>query len=200
MIMQRLLLATRNPGKVREIRALLSHLPLDIGSLQDLPDPPKMVEDGNTFAENARKKAETLFRFTGGMVLADDSGLEVDILQGEPGVFSARYAGEGATDAGNNAKLLDKLTGVSMHKRTARFCCAIAVAIPGSKIQVVEGYVRGLIAEEPRGDQGFGYDPLFLVPAYDKTFAQLSPEIKNGISHRARALARAVMVLEKHLS
>ncbi len=194
-----LYLATRNFGKVREIQALLAHLPVDILSLKDLPQAPEIVEDGETFAENARKKAEAVLALTGGVVLADDSGLEVEALQGEPGVRSARYAGEGAADAANNARLLEKLAGVPLHRRSARFCCAVAIAAPGQETVVAEGYCRGIIALKPRGDRGFGYDPLFLIPAYQKTFGELSPDVKNRISHRSRALNQVLPILEKLL-
>lgn len=194
-----LYLATRNFGKVREIQALLAHLPVDILSLKDLPQAPEIVEDGETFAENARKKAEAVLAVTGGVVLADDSGLEVEALQGEPGVRSSRYAGEGAADAANNARLLEKLAGVPLHRRSARFCCAVAIAAPGQETVVAEGYCRGIIALKPRGDRGFGYDPLFLIPAYQKTFGELSPDVKNRISHRSRALTQALPILEKLL-
>ena len=194
-----LYLATRNFGKVREIQALLAHLPVDILSLKDLPQAPEIVEDGETFAENARKKAEAVLAVTGGVVLADDSGLEVEALQGEPGVRSSRYAGEGAADAANNARLLEKLAGVPLHRRSARFCCAVAIAAPGQETVVAEGYCRGIIALKPRGDRGFGYDPLFLIPAYQKTFGELSPDVKNRISHRSRALTQALPALEKLL-
>lgn len=197
-----LYLATRNIGKVREIKELLSHLPVDILSLKDLPEAPEIEEDGETFAENAVKKAEAVLAAVAaeeGVVLADDSGLEVEFLQGEPGIRSARYAGEGATDAANNNLLLEKLTGVPLHRRGARFCCVIAIAAPGKETVVVEGHCQGAIALEPRGDQGFGYDPLFLVPAYQKTFGELSPDIKNRISHRSRALSQALAHLEKLL-
>jgi XTP/dITP diphosphohydrolase len=197
--MLQLIVATKNPGKAREIADILSHLPLEVLYLQDFPQIPDIVEDGETFRDNACKKAETVLRHTGGIVLADDSGLEVDALGGEPGVHSARYAGEEASDSANNAKLLQNLAGVPAHKRTARFCCAIAIAAPGQETSIVEGYCRGIIAGGPRGDGGFGYDPLFLVPAYDKTFAELPPDVKNEISHRSRAMARAVMLLEKFL-
>ena len=197
--MKPLYLATKNIGKIRELQALLSHLPLEVHSLLDLPEAPEILEDGDTFEENAVKKAEAVQALTGGIVLADDSGLEVDSLQGEPGVRSARYAGENSTDAANNEKLLQKLDGVPAHQRGARFCCAMAIAAPGRETAVVLGHCRGIIAPEPRGDQGFGYDPLFLVPAYQKTFGELSPDVKNRISHRSRALAQALMVLEKLL-
>lgn len=197
--MMQLIVATKNPGKAREIAAILSDLPLEVLFLQDFPQIPEIVEDGETFQDNARKKAETVLNHTGGIVLADDSGLEVDALGGEPGVYSARYSGEEATDFANNAKLLQQLLGVPPHKRTARFCCVMAIAAPGQETSIVEGYCRGIITGEPRGDGGFGYDPLFLVPAYDKTFAELPPDVKNEISHRSRAMARAKMVLEKFL-
>jgi XTP/dITP diphosphohydrolase len=194
-----LYLATGNFGKLREIQALLAHLTVEIRSLKDLSPAPIILEDGETFNENAVKKAEAVCRLTGEVTLADDSGLEVDFLQGAPGVRSARFAGEGAGDLANNNLLLEKLQGVPLHLRGARFCCVMAVAAPGRKTAVATGCCRGLITLEPRGDEGFGYDPLFLVPAYQKTFGELSPDIKNRISHRSRALARALVILEKLL-
>ncbi len=193
-----MIVATKNPGKIREIKKYFNHLPLEVYSLKEVEGVPEIVEDGNTFSENARKKADVVSTYyPDDIIMADDSGLEVDALDGEPGVFSARYAGENASDAINNAKLLEKLKGVSSFQKTARFCCAIAIKAPGKETVVVQGNCSGLIAEELRGEGGFGYDPLFIVPAYDKTFAEISLEIKNEISHRSKALARASRVLEK---
>ncbi len=197
--MKTLVVATHNRGKVKEIEAILSFMDLEILSLQDFDNVPVIVEDGSSFRENARKKAEIIARFSGEVTLADDSGLEVDALGGRPGVFSARFDGENADDVANNIKLLKELQGVPLFNRTARFCCAVAVAIPSGETEIAEGYCNGLIAEKPRGVGGFGYDPLFIVPAYDKTFAELPLEVKNEISHRGKALARAVIILEKIL-
>ncbi|WP_027355730.1 XTP/dITP diphosphatase [Desulfofundulus thermocisternus] len=185
----KLVLATRNPGKVRELSQLLSPLGYEVLSLEHFPGVPEVVEDGATFRDNAVKKATAVARHTGQLALADDSGLEVDYLGGAPGVHSARFAGEGHDDRANNEKLLRLLAGVPPEKRTARFRCVVAVATPEGKVFTTEGTCEGVIAEEPRGEGGFGYDPLFYVPSCGKTFAELDPEVKNRISHRGRALA-----------
>jgi XTP/dITP diphosphohydrolase len=185
----KLVLATRNPGKVRELSQLLSPLGYEVLSLEHFPGVPEVVEDGATFRDNAVKKATAVARHTGQLALADDSGLEVDYLGGAPGVHSARFAGEGHDDRANNEKLLRLLAGVPPEKRTARFRCVVAVATPEGKVLTTEGTCEGIIAEEPRGEGGFGYDPLFYVPSCGKTFAELEPEVKNRISHRGRALA-----------
>ena len=192
---RRILLATRNGGKLQEVRDLLSDLPVEIVSLADFPDAPDVAEDGFTFRDNALQKARVFARWSGRMALADDSGLEVDGLGGRPGVWSARYAGEGANDDANNRKLLGELVGVPTERRTARFRCVLALVHPDGREWVVEGSCEGRIASEPRGKQGFGYDPLFLVTELDKTFAELGPQIKNRTSHRAKALQemRAIM-------
>nr|WP_253264079.1 XTP/dITP diphosphatase [Geobacillus sp. DSP4a] len=163
---------------------------IDVKSLLDFPDVPDVEETGSTFAENARLKAEAISRRFGCPVIADDSGLVVDALGGRPGVYSARYAGEDKNDARNIAKLLHELEGVPMEQRTARFHCALAVAIPGRPTAVVEAACEGYIAEAPRGEGGFGYDPVFYLPEKGKTMAELTPEEKNEISHRAKALAK----------
>ncbi|MDK2889350.1 MAG: XTP/dITP diphosphohydrolase [Thermoanaerobacter sp.] len=185
----KLVLATRNPGKVRELSQLLSPLGYEVLSLEHFPGVPEVVENGATFRDNAVKKATAVARHTGQLALADDSGLEVDYLGGAPGVHSARFAGEGHDDRANNEKLLRLLAGVPPEKRTARFRCVVAVATPEGKVFTTEGTCEGVIAEEPRGEGGFGYDPLFYVPSCGKTFAELDPEVKNRISHRGRALA-----------
>ncbi len=196
----KVLLATRNPGKVREVREILSGLPVALLSLAELESAPEVVEDGVTFRENALKKARELSRWIDGMVLADDSGLEVDALGGRPGVRSARFAGDGATDEENNRKLLSELEGVPPERRTARFRCVLALGHPDGREWVVEGACEGRIAQSPRGDHGFGYDPVFVVPDLAKTFAELGLETKNRISHRAMALTRLREILEELLS
>ncbi|MBU4532307.1 MAG: XTP/dITP diphosphatase [Eubacteriales bacterium] len=188
--MKRLLLATRNKGKVREIHALLADLGVKVLSLSDYPDIPDIPEDGTTFAENAVFKAQEVARLTGEITLADDSGLEVDALNGEPGVHSARFAGEPKNDEANNTKLIALLEDVPPVYRTARFRCVIALVTPDGDVHTAEGACEGLIILKPRGDNGFGYDPLFFVPEYDQTFAELPLDIKNQISHRGRALAK----------
>ncbi len=193
-------IATRNPGKFREIKAILSSLPLKFLSLEDFPDIPEVVEDGATFAENAGKKARTIADFTGRLTIADDSGLVVDALQGRPGVFSSRYAGEKATDRKRCQKLLEEMASIPEGKRQARFVCAMAVALPGGRMEVVEGECRGWITSAPRGKRGFGYDPVFFVPEFGKTMAELAPEEKNRISHRGRALEKLKILLPEFLS
>lgn len=191
----KLVLATRNRGKVRELGELVSPFGYEVVSLDHYPGVPEIIEDGTTFKENAVKKATTVARLTGQLALADDSGLEVDYLGGAPGVYSARFAGEGHDDRANNEKLLRLLEGVPPEKRTARFRCVVAVATPQGQVFTAEGSCEGIIAGEPRGEGGFGYDPLFYLPGYGKTFAQLDPAEKNRISHRARALALAREIL-----
>ena len=194
--MKRLILATRNRGKVSEIKALLSGLPLEIVTLDDLPDLPPVEEDQPTFAGNASKKAETIARACGEAALADDSGLEVDYLDGRPGVFSARFAGPEAGDAANNTFLLEKLQGVPDEKRGAAFKCVIALVVPGGETYLVEGSCRGRIDQSPRGGAGFGYDPLFIYEPAGLTFAQMGADEKNRVSHRGQALRKLRSLLE----
>lgn len=190
-----LVLATTNQNKIAEICQILNGKNLNIITMNDIPSLPEVEEDGLTFEENARKKALTIAKLTGRLTLADDSGLMVDALNGRPGVLSARYSGDDATPLKNNEKLLNELKDVPMKKRTARFVCVIAIARPSGKVSVVEGRCEGLIARELRGKQGFGYDPLFIVPDRDKTFAELGAAEKNKISHRAIALEKAAQIL-----
>lgn len=186
--MKRLLVATRNKGKIKEIKALLGGLVDDVLCTVDLPDFPETIEDGSTFAENALKKAREACLATGLPVLADDSGLVVDGLQGRPGVFSARFAGPEADDAANNQKLVQELAQSAEVSRTAAFVCTMAYVTPDGTEQLFEGRVGGTIIDIPKGEQGFGYDPLFLVDGYQQTMAELSLEEKNQISHRGQAL------------
>ncbi|RQD77111.1 MAG: XTP/dITP diphosphatase [Candidatus Syntrophonatronum acetioxidans] len=194
-----LVIATHNKGKVKEFREMLEDCPVEVKSLLDYPQCPEVVEDGNSFEENAIKKAETIKEYTGEMVLADDSGLEVDYLEGKPGIYSARFAGEGAGDEENNNKLLNLLQGVPPEDRGAQFTCVIAISSPERETVTVKGICRGIITDAPRGEMGFGYDPLFLVPAYGKTFSELEPEIKNRISHRGKAMEKAARILREIL-
>ena len=196
---QEVVIATRNPGKFREIKAILSSLPLKFLSLEDFPDLPEVVEDGATFAENAGKKAKTIADSTGYLAIADDSGLVVDALQGRPGVFSSRYAGEKATDRERCQKLLKEMASIPKRKRQARFVCAMAVALPRGRMEVVEGECRGRITSAPRGKRGFGYDPIFFVSQFGRTMAELEPEEKNRISHRGRALEKLKALLPEFL-
>lgn len=185
-----ILVATQNPGKVREIRKALKGLGLRIRSLHDFRDIPGMKEDGKSFTENALKKARFYSKIYGKLTISDDSGLEVDVLKGSPGVYSARFAGENASDRKNNQKLLHQMDGIPLSKRGARFKCSIAVVSPEGKETVVEGECRGRIGFKEVGKKGFGYDPLFILPGLGKTMAQLTLEEKNRISHRGKALRR----------
>jgi len=192
-----IVIATRNNNKAKELKQLLNDLNMEVLTLSEFPDIPPVKEDGWTFEENAVKKATAIANLTGKLTLADDSGLEVDSLEGSPGVFSARYAGENATDNENNQKLLKKLDGIT--NRTARFTCCVALADKNGLITTVTGSCQGQIIHECRGYNGFGYDPLFIKDDYSKTFAELSPDIKNRISHRALALEKAKLSIEKYL-
>jgi len=189
-----LVMASRNPGKIRELEALLADSGVKLLSLADFPLLPEIPEEGATFAENAATKALAVARLTNHPALADDSGLMVEALGGAPGVFSARYAQDRTapgppTDADNWGKLLDELKNVPLGERGARFVCELAMATPDGRLLRARGECAGVIAFEPRGETGFGYDPVFWVPEYAATMAQLGPEIKNKISHRAQALA-----------
>jgi len=195
----RILIATMNEGKLREYERLLADVPaLELETMASLPKPVDVVEDRDTFRGNAIKKAIEIAAVAGMPCLADDSGLEVDALGARPGVYSARYAGEGATDAENNLKLLDELSGTADDLRTARFRCAIVI-VDGSGVELAtaEGACEGRIGREPRGAQGFGYDPLFMPDGYTQTMAELGPETKNEISHRAKAAAKLVPLLRQ---
>lgn len=187
--------ATTNPGKLREGRAILAHLPFDVRGLSDYPpiEPPE--ETGDTFEANARLKARFYALALGEWVVADDSGLEVDALGGAPGVHSARFAGAGATDAHNNAKLVAALAEVPAAKRTARFHCCAVLASPDEVRLVTHGRIEGTIIDEPRGENGFGYDPHFLATEFGVTTAEMPPETKNRVSHRGRAFAELVQQL-----
>lgn len=189
-----LLVATRNQGKLREIRRLLGDAAVMVKGLDDFDTLPEVEEDGATFAANARKKAATMAALTGCVTLADDSGLAVDGLGGRPGVHSARYAGEDASDADNNSKLLQDMAQLPPGRRQAAFHCVMALCSPDGECRLFEGRLDGVILTQARGAGGFGYDPLFLVPEYGKTLAELSLDIKNRISHRGRALKQ---LLEK---
>jgi len=194
---QDLVVATRNKKKLIELRELLIDLEFNIMSLGDFPDAPEVSEDMDTFEGNAIKKASQISKATGRLTLADDSGLEIDFLNGKPGIHSARFAGENATDADRNKKVLALMEGVPQDQRKVRFRCAIAIA-KGESIKVVTGVCEGEIALTPKGDHGFGYDPIFIIPSYIKTFAELGSEIKNQISHRAIALRKAKDILIKY--
>ena len=191
----RLLIATHNPGKLRELTRLLGEVPFDLVSLDDVGIRHQVDETGETFEQNAALKAETYARLSGLPTLADDSGLEVDALDGEPGVRSARYAGDNATDAHRIAFLLRKLHNIPAGDRTARFRCVIAVAWPGGSLGLHTGACEGRIIESPRGSNGFGYDPVFFIPSMDKTMAELTGTQKNRVSHRSAAARKASVSL-----
>jgi XTP/dITP diphosphohydrolase len=186
--MERMLLvvATRNRGKSREIREFLRDFAVEIRDLNDFGPIPEATEDGDTFEENAYKKASFTAKVLGFPALADDSGLEVEALGGRPGVHSARYAGPVASDEENNRKLLEALAGST--QRQARFCCVLSLAVPSGPALTYEAACEGLIVETPRGFNGFGYDPLFYYPQMDKTFGEMTLEEKSGASHRGKAL------------
>ena len=192
-----LVLATRNRHKGEELAALLGGLGITIRTLDEFPDAPEVVEDGDTCEANAIKKARTIAEFTGLPAVADDTGLEVDALGGRPGVYAARYAGEDATYEDNCRKLLLELTGVPRARRTARFLTVAAIALPSDGIRVAQGILEGEIAAEASGTLGFGYDPVFLIPELGKTLAELSADQKNAISHRAKAFTQAKALLRE---
>lgn len=193
----KLLMATRNRGKVEELKSLLEGVPLEILTMLDFPGLPEAPEEHDTFRENAAQKALLAARETGLTALADDSGLEVDALGGQPGVKSARFAGEPADDHRNNRQLLSMLKGVPAERRQARFVSVIAIATPEGELNFAQGECEGIILEEMRGTGGFGYDPLFYLPEKKKTFAELTLEEKNLISHRGKALREAVTTLRR---
>ncbi|MGQ9666240.1 MAG: XTP/dITP diphosphatase [Anaerolineae bacterium] len=191
----KLLVATNNAGKLREYMALLADLPLQLTTPEQEGIELEVEEDGASFSENALLKARAYCAVSRLPTLADDSGLEVDALGGGPGVYSARYAGRGATDRQRYEKLLKALQGVPPAQRTARFRCVIALVLPDGTEEISEGECEGVIIDSPRGEYGFGYDPVFYIPALGKTMAELPPELKNRISHRARALMRMKPIL-----
>jgi len=194
-----LVIASGNPGKFKEIAALLDGLDVHILPLDQWGPVPVPPESGQSFLENARIKVQAAAQGTGCLSMADDSGLEVDALGGQPGVWSARFGGTVLTDAERNALLLDNLIGVSPERRTARFRCAVAIAEPGGAVHFAQGTCEGRIALAPRGTHGFGYDPVFEIPALGLTLAEVCPEVKNRLSHRAQAIRRARSILERIL-
>jgi XTP/dITP diphosphohydrolase len=193
--MPKLLLATNNKAKVREYKHLLQGLPFELVSLAELGINTRVNEVGESLEENARLKATTLARESRLLVLADDSGLEVDALGGEPGRLSARYAGEGASDKDRINYLLARLKDVPGEKRSARFRCVIAIARPDGEVELCSGECHGVITLEPRGEEGFGYDPIFYLPELGKTMAELTLEVKNQVSHRGQAARQAIKLL-----
>ncbi len=194
-----LVVATKNKKKLQEIRDILKDLDVRLISLAEYENLPRVIENGRTFRENAAKKALKLARFTGKLTMGEDSGLCVEALQGRPGVYSSRFAGKSKSDRQNNLKVLRLLEGVPAKRRTAYYASAIALADKNGLIGVVEGKCRGRIGFEQRGSTGFGYDPLFVIPRYRRTFAELGPGIKHTMSHRFRALKKTRTLLEKYI-
>ncbi len=198
--MKKIIFATSNEGKMDEIRAILQNLDVELLSLKDAGLHPDIIEDGITFEENAMIKARVVMELTGEMVLADDSGLEVDFLDKAPGVYSARFMGENTSYEIKNQYIIDQLANAKGDERSARFVCAIACAFPDGEIITTRATIEGLIADKISGIHGFGYDPIFYVPEYDCTSAEMSPELKNQISHRGKALNAMKEIILQHIS
>ncbi|MGN0369214.1 MAG: XTP/dITP diphosphatase [Butyrivibrio sp.] len=192
-----MIFATGNQNKMREIKAILGDIGEEILSMKEAGIDIDIVEDGTTFEENAIIKAKAIMEATGQIVLADDSGLEVDALNKEPGIYSARYLGEDTSYEIKNKTIIDRLEGVEGDARSARFVCVIAAAFPDGEVVTTRGTIEGVIAEAPAGDNGFGYDPIVYVPEYGMTTGQMSPEVKNSISHRGKALMAMKKILEE---
>ncbi|MDD5129611.1 MAG: XTP/dITP diphosphatase [Candidatus Omnitrophica bacterium] len=197
--MKQLVVATKNKKKLSEIKDILKGIDLKLLSLDAYKNVPRVIENGKTFQENAIKKAVKLARFTGQFCLGEDSGLCVDVLGGAPGIYSARFSGRDKNDVKNNLKLLRLLNGMPVSKRKAHYVCAVALADKDGLIGIVEGSCFGRIAFEPEGSTGFGYDPLFYIPKYKKTFAQLGEKIKHTMSHRYHALKKARRIIQKYI-
>lgn len=193
---RKVIFATSNEGKMKEVRAILEDLGMEVLSMKEAGIHVDVVEDGGTFEENAVIKATEIQKVCGEIVLADDSGLEIDYLNKEPGIYSARYMGEDTSYRIKNQNLIDRLEGVEDEKRTARFVCAIAAAFPDGTVEVTRGTIEGRIGYEESGENGFGYDPIFYVPEYGCTTAQLSPEQKNEVSHRGKALRKMKEIMK----
>lgn len=194
-----LVIATKNKKKLEEIKEILKDRDLKINSLVDYPNAPRIIENGKTFKENAIKKAIRIAGLTKKLTLGEDSGLCVDALAGKPGIYSSRFAGKDKDDLKNNLKLLKLLKDLPLNKRKAHYFCAIALADKDGLVSVVEGRCSGFIGFELKGSYGFGYDPLFIIPKYKKTFAQLGPNIKHKISHRAKAIQKAKKIIQIYL-
>ena len=194
-----LIVATRNKKKLEEIKEILKGPNLRIFSLADYPKAPRIIENGETFRETAIKKAVKIAKFTGKLTMGEDSGLCVDALGGKPGVYSSRFAGKDKSDPKNNLKLVKLLEGLIPDKRKAHYFCAVALADKEGLVEVVEGKCSGIIGVTPKGNFGFGYDPLFIIPKYKKTFAQLGARIKHKMSHRFLALKKAKVILATYL-
>lgn len=194
---KKIIFATGNEGKMREIRMILADMDCQVVSMKEADVKADIVEDGKTFAENAVIKAKTIMELTGQMAMADDSGLEIDCLNKEPGIYSARYLGEDTPYETKNRILLERLAGIPKEQRTARFVCAIACAMPDGRILTTEGTMEGYIGWESRGENGFGYDPIFYLEEFDCSSAQLTPEQKNQVSHRGKALRNMKELLKE---
>lgn len=191
-----MIFATGNQGKIKEIKAILGDIGEEIISMKEAGIDIDIVEDGSSFEENAVIKAKAVMQLTGQLVLADDSGLEVDALGGEPGIYSARYLGEDTSYEIKNRNIIKRLEGVEGEARSARFVCVIAAAFPNGDVVTTRGTIEGVIAKEPAGENGFGYDPIVYVPEYKMTTGQMEPEAKNAISHRGKALCAMKKILE----
>lgn len=196
---KKVIFATGNAGKMKEVKMILSDLDIELLSMNEAGVNIDIIEDGSTFEENAIIKAKAIMEATGEITLADDSGLEVDYLNKEPGIYSARYMGENTSYDIKNQSIIDRLEGVEGNDRSARFVCAIAAAFPDGTIETTRATIEGLIGYEEKGENGFGYDPIVYIPEYDATTAQLSPEIKNMISHRGKALEMMKDKLKKYI-
>ncbi len=192
--MLEILIATNNLGKVKEIKDILNSPEIKILTMKDFPPLPKIEEDGKTYQENAVKKARKISEYTGKICLADDSGLEIDYLKGKPGIYSSRW---GSSDEERINKVLKLLENVPINKRNAKFVCVVVLVFPNGKIYMVKEECKGSITFNPKGEHGFGYDPIFLIPEYDKTFAELGNKIKNQISHRGKAMRRMINIIKE---
>ena len=197
---KKVIFATGNAGKMKEIKMILNDLDIELLSMKEAGIEVEIIEDGTSFEENAMIKAKTIMELTGEVTLADDSGLEVDFLNKEPGIYSARYMGENTPYTIKNKSIIDRLEGTRGQDRSARFVCVIAAAFPDGSAFTTRGTIEGLIGYEEKGDNGFGYDPIVFIPEYNATTAQLSPEIKNIISHRGKALRKMKEKLFKYYS
>ena len=193
----RIIFATGNAGKMREIREIMADMDMEICSMKEAGISLDIEENGTTFEENAQIKAKAICELTGEIVLADDSGLEIDYLNKEPGIYSARYMGEDTSYHIKNAKLIERLEGVPDEKRDARFVCVIACAYPDGTVDTATGIIEGKLAKEPKGENGFGYDPIFYLPERGMTTGEMEPEEKNAISHRGIAIRKMVEILKK---
>ena len=197
--MKKIIFATTNQGKVREVKMMMEDFGVDFVTMKDAGIDIDIVEDGKTFEENAIIKAKTIMEATGEIALADDSGLEVDYLDGAPGIYSARFLGEDTPYSEKNADIIRRLEGVEGSDRSARFVCAMAVAFPDGRIRTCRGTIEGVIDYKEKGTNGFGYDPIVYVPEYGLTTGEMEPELKNSISHRGKALEQVKKILEEEL-